>query len=117
MLHFDLRRVLIKKAISQSEHLHSPREILRTPLHSLLEAVVSAPEELLSPPTVFLAGDIRNEHKEAVKNCGKEGIDPAQYPVGEPEEGCEDKGAEKDKGKAPSEAENQETYNREPPPT
>jgi hypothetical protein len=107
---------LVEKAIGQSEHPHSPREILRTPLHSLLEAIVSVSEELLCPPTVFLTGDIRNEHKEAVEDRSEEGVNPAQHPVGEAEDRCEEESAYDNKEKAPCKAKDKRYRKEHPPP-
>ncbi len=85
------------------------------PLHSLLEAIVGIPKELLSPPTVFLTGDIRNEHQEAVEDGGEEGVNPAQCPVEEPEDRSEEESAYDNEEKAPCKAKD-ERYRKEHPP-
>lgn len=106
---------MIEKTIGQREHPHSPREILRTPLHPLLETIVSALEELLNPLPVFLSRDIRNEHEEAVEDSGKEGINPTQYPVEEPQHRSKEESSHDNEEKAPCEAKD-ERYRKEHPP-
>jgi len=81
-----------------------------------LEAIVSTPEELFSPPTVFLGGKIRNEHEEAVEKGGKEGVNPTQCPVDEPEERSEEESAYDNEEKAPCKAKDKGYRNEHPPP-